>query len=969
MRRPRVVAIIVLASVLALGAARPAASALLGGPVGGFTHTSWTDFGDPVQPTGVYAITQDRDGYMWIGFLGGLVRFDGQQFVRWEALGRATLPQRPVTALHAGHDGSLWIGFGNLGGVSQFKGGTLRHFTPRDGLPEGAIRQFVETRAGVVWASGFGGLSRLTHGRWERIGLTQGVPEAAVDLIYEDHDGDLWVASQSRIFRFSASSDRFVPVPHASPLTPFGPGVASAVPTDIMRAAFARIDPSVQPVALRSRSGQFWLSVPDGLLALSESPGAPPRAERLTQRDGLTNSRVTALFEDREGNIWIGTVDGLDALTIRRPSPIRILLDGQNVFAVATRADGTVWSGTSEGLHERGPAGERWYRQADGLPGPIVTALHTSGSELWVATTKGLAKLTNGHLAPVAIPGAGPLTRVVSMTTDRTGILWLAEFGGLHRLKDGVLTEAGSTGPLAGRRPSVVYTDEAGTVWIGFWGGGLAAYRNGRFELFGSSDGLSAGRVTSIQEDHNHRLWVGTLNGFSRRDGARFTTLSEASGLSGLMVAALLDDGREAIWVATLAGLLRLPLVEFDRAAGDATYRPQYSLFGAAEGIRESFVVTPPIRTSDGALTFARHGGLAQVSPGSVRPRPGPPVRIEQLTVNDRPYDVTGPLTVPAGTSRIQVDYTALTFMAPPRFQFRYMLEGFDRDWVHAGTSRRAVYTNLPPRTYRFRVAASHDGSEWSESPAPLALTVEPAFYQQTWFSVALAGLTVLAVALFWRLRLRRVRQQYALVLAERARLGREIHDTLLQGMVGVALQLHGLSETLAPGSETLKQKLDRAREFLEHYIRETRLSIWDLRSPSLERRDLAGALREAGTAITAGTDVALELTVEGMPAPCDPRVEEHLLRIGHEAMANAIRHGRATTVRVGLCYTPGHIALSVRDDGQGFDATEVAHQSGRQWGLTTMRERAQQIGATFQCASSSTGTVIEATAPIPQVR
>ncbi len=922
-----------------------------------------------MQPSGVYAITQDRDGYMWVGFLGGLVRFDGQQFVRWETLGRPALPQRPVTALHTGRDGSLWIGFGNLGGVSRFQNGTLQHFTVRDGLPEGAIRQFVETRHGVVWASGFGGLSRLVGGRWERVGLTHGVPEAAVDLIYEDRDGDLWVASQARIFRFSAGSDRFVPVPHASPLTPFGPAVALAIPANIMRAAFARIDPSVQPVALRSRSGQFWLSVPDGLLALRGGDGMAARAELLTQQDGLTNSRVTALFEDREGNIWIGTVDGLDALTIRRPSPIRNVLDGHDVFAVATRTDGTIWSGTSVGLHEQSPVGARWYRQADGLPAPIVTALHASGSVLWVATTKGLATLTNGRLTPVVLAGAPPLNRVVSMTTDPTGTLWLAEFGGLHRLQGGVLTDIGATGPLAGRRPSVVHTDEAGTVWIGFWGGGLAAFRNGQFELFGPADGLSAGRVTSIQEDHHHRLWVGTLNGFSRRDGARFTTLGESSGLAGLMVAALLDDGREAIWVATLAGLLRLPMAEFDRAARDGTYRPQYSLFGAAEGIRESFVVTPPIRTPDGALAFARHGGLAQVSPGSVRPRPGPPVRIEQVTINDRPMGATAPLTLPADTSRIQIDYTALTFVAPPRFQFRYMLEGFDRDWVHAGTARRAVYTNLPPRQYRFRVAASHDGSEWSESPVPLALTVEPAFYQRPWFSLALAGLTVLAVALIWRLRLRRVRHQYAMVLAERTRLGREIHDTLLQGMVGVALQLHGLSETLAPGSDTLKQKLDRAREYLEHYIRETRLSIWDLRSQSLERQDLAAALRDAGTAISAGTTVAMALTVEGVPTPCDPRVEEHLLRIGHEAMANAIRHGRASTLSVGLRYAPDSITLSVRDDGHGFDETEVAHHSGRQWGLTTMRERAQQIGATFQCASGATGTVIETSAPLPRVR
>jgi signal transduction histidine kinase len=369
-------------------------------------------------------------------------------------------------------------------------------------------------------------------------------------------------------------------------------------------------------------------------------------------------------------------------------------------------------------------------------------------------------------------------------------------------------------------------------------------------------------------------------------------------------------------------------------------------------------------KTRAGMLWFAARGGVLIIDPTRIPETTSPPVRIERVTADDRLFDTPANLQLPVNTSRMQIDYTSLTFSPASATQFRYKLDGFDRDWVDAGLLRQAFYTNLPPRHYTFRVAASQDGV-WNEAAHPLEFSVLPAFYQTVWFYVVSSAALLLIVWGAWRWRLLAMRRRYSLVLAERARLGRDIHDTLLQGMVGVALQLHGMSETLSP-EEPLKARLDRARDRLEHYIRETRTTIWDLRSPTLETRDLASALRHAGDTITTGSGVTFELTVTGRPVRCDARVEEHLLRIAHEAIANALRHADPTRISVDLAFDVGTIRLRVMDDGHGFDPADAIHKSTQSWGLTSMRERAQQIGADFRCTSRENGgTEIETVAPL----
>jgi signal transduction histidine kinase len=334
--------------------------------------------------------------------------------------------------------------------------------------------------------------------------------------------------------------------------------------------------------------------------------------------------------------------------------------------------------------------------------------------------------------------------------------------------------------------------------------------------------------------------------------------------------------------------------------------------------------------------------------------------------VGDRQFRASSPIILPARTSRLQIEYATLNLTTPLKTRFRYRLDGFDADWIDAGARRQAPYTNLPPRRYRFLVQADNSEGTWG-SPAELDFSIAPVFYQTRWF--ALVGVVALGAMIWaaWGIRLRRVHKEFALILGERVRLSREIHDTLLQSLVGIALQCDAIAADVDDASSTgARGQLVRMRKQVEEYIREARQSIWDLRSAKLERRDLAAALREIGERATLGTSIQFEFAVTGVPDHCSTKVEEQLLRIGQEAVLNAIRHAQASRVRMELRYENGSVVLHVSDDGRGFDPERAIDTAGGHYGLTTMKERAAALGAMLRIDSGrGRGTAVETVVPL----
>jgi signal transduction histidine kinase len=307
-----------------------------------------------------------------------------------------------------------------------------------------------------------------------------------------------------------------------------------------------------------------------------------------------------------------------------------------------------------------------------------------------------------------------------------------------------------------------------------------------------------------------------------------------------------------------------------------------------------------------------------------------------------------------------------LSVAASDRIHFRHKLEGLDADWVDAGARRTAYYTNLSPRDYTFRVEARSEDGTWQTSSAQWTFTVEPAIYQTRLFYAFCLFAVAASVWLVWNFRLQLMRRQFSLMLAERARLSREIHDTLLQSLVGVALQFDGIAAAIDPSSASAREQLVRVRRQVEAYIREARQSIHDLRSPVLERRDLATALREFAKNASADTGVRFTSIVSGTPSTPSPKVENQLLRIGQEAITNALRHAHAERVHLELTFGRNSISLLVSDNGCGFDSSHWFADSGSHYGLTTMRERAEELGGTLTVITAvGRGTSVEAVIPL----
>ena len=343
-----------------------------------------------------------------------------------------------------------------------------------------------------------------------------------------------------------------------------------------------------------------------------------------------------------------------------------------------------------------------------------------------------------------------------------------------------------------------------------------------------------------------------------------------------------------------------------------------------------------------------------------------PPVAIEEIRVDDESITPSQTIELSPGKSRLDFYYTALSFVAPERVRFKYKLEGFDSDWVDGGTRRIAYYTNLRPGRYKFRVIASNNDGLWSPTGAAFDLYLKPHFYQTYWFYALCTLVLAILVWQLYRLRLKRVESQFAAVLAERNRIAREIHDNLAQEMLGISVQLEVVARTMPASAELAKTHLDRVRILVRHGIAEARRYVWDLRSQALDKTDLPAALSDTARRLTTETAVQAKVEVSGTFRPLSPLIEGNLLRIGQEAINNAVRHAHARSILVNLKFGPGRVQLSVQDDGHGFDYQASKNGDAKHFGLVGMQERAEQIGGILKIESrADEGTEVMVDVPI----
>lgn len=944
----------------------------------GYSHEGWT-IGQGLPPGRIRAIAQGARGYLWLGTDHGLFRFDGIRFVFRPTRHPSPSAQDRVVTMSSTSDGAIWLGFGGDGGLARVTDERVQTYGTAEGIDGGAIMAITEDHEGTLWVGGIGGLFRKQGERWQRVGQESGIATGAVYAIYHDSHDRIWITAALGVFQYISTTRTFVQVDassHSSRVSVAEHPSGTVVATE--QSGAVRLLEGGWPFDLRAlqprlgqverllfdTNGQLWIGTEGRGLWKLAGTKSQPSIEQLTARSGLSSDVVTALFEDHEQNVWVGTYSGLHKFSRQTALPV---VDLEVPASVAVAPDASIWIGTRAGVARYAPSGER-EPSPPGLPQSMVYALHFDRSgTLWAATNEQLYVLRHNAFQRVEMRRTPRLGRIVAIGAGSDGVIWFADLAqGLFRLADGVLSPV-DIGPTNYPSAYSVLVDRANRVWVGFGQGHVGVvHPNGRHEIYGPDSGMAKGLVHSIYEDGSGTIWFGASEGVARFRDGRITTVAYRETFPIDTVTGMTEDDSGHLWLAVSAGLMRVKLDAFNDQFDHKSSSIGYTLYNTVDGLAglPIKVGAPSLaRGRDGRLWFLTGSGLTILDSGIVGETPPPPVIIEELVADDTTF-IPGPdLRLLPRTSRIEINYTAVTFRSPSTLNFRYRLEGFDHQWVDAGKRRQAFYTNLPPGHYRFVVTAANPGDNVEPETAVLAFQIAPAFVQTPiFYALCVVGAVSAAYGL-WRYRLTRVRRQFSLVLAERIRLSREIHDTLLQGLVGVAMHLDAAASAC---SAPAKGNLRHARRQIEDYLREARQTIWNLRLDMPQTSDFPIALRTTVLRILGDGPPDFTFAVTGAERPLPSPVQSQLLRISQEAAANAIRHAAATAVNVTVDYAPDGIVLTVTDNGRGFDQGLPFDNSGEHFGLLMMHERAQQVGGRLSIHTErGAGTSVTASVPL----
>ncbi|HEX6133603.1 MAG TPA: two-component regulator propeller domain-containing protein [Longimicrobiales bacterium] len=976
----------VLAQSTSLGAQEP--RALL--TPSEFAIDQWTtEHGLPQNS--VNAIAQAPDGYLWIGTFGGLARFDGTRFTLVERIDSAGRHIDRILSLAVGPDSALWIGTEN--GLLRRKDGTWRVHTRADGLPDDEVRAVYVSDAGVVWmAAGGSGVAWLAGGEFEVLHEAEGRALGHVISITADAGGRLWVNTNRGVLTIEggdAATARWRAVPAEGPAGMLLQDRAGAywyrLPREMARESEGALGIVAVPsgwTMVEDPGGGYWIgTVNDGASYFDVQDGTP-RLHRYPLPDGRVAFRVQSAHVDREGNVWLGTnADGL--LRARRKLFTTYTSEHGLSHDVATAvfgdASGTMWVATNCGGVNAIDAARRVIRisnprsprDPDGDPCVFALAQDSAGTVWQGSYGGGVTALPRVEGRPQRVVTGLPDSVVLALYASRSGTLWVGmRTGGLAAVEGGRVRAVYTTADgLADNGIRTIHETRDGALWVGTIGG-LSRFGEGRFTTYTAADGLSAGHVRAIHEDPDGTLWIGTYGGgLNRFRDGRFTAIGMQHGLGDDVVSAILEDDADNFWMSGNRGIYRVSRAQLNAFADGRLDHVHSVMYGRADGLRnpETNGGFQPAGWKDtrGHLWFPTVEGVSVVDPARALSNDRAlAVAVEEVVVDGASRAPEDVVVVGPGRPNLEFRYSGLSLAAPEHVSFRYRLEGYDGDWVNAGTRRVAYYPRLPAGTYRFRVDAANRDGVWGGTGAVLRLRVVPPFWSAWWFRLAVvAGVIAIAVAVMRRRNAavradRSAKDEFSRQLIasqehERRRLAGELHDGLGQELL--IIRNRALLALRADGTDPrVHDQLQHIDEMVTRSLGSIRELAHNLTPHQLDHLGVTAALQAMVESVAETSGLELHAAIDRIDGLLPLESEINLYRIVQEALNNVVRHSGARSAAVRVRREGSSVRVTITDEGIGFSLERDGR--GRPiggFGLSGIVERARILGGNLEVRSA----------------
>lgn len=936
----------------------------------------------------VRCISQTPDGYIWAGTWDGLARFDGIRMTVFNASNTPALLSSNIMSIWCDDRDQLWIGT-DAGGLVCYAGGKFQRYDSTNGISATRILSINQDRIGNIWCATELGIYMYDGTTFHRFTEANGLPHTYANQVMPYTDGSMYLGfvsygSKVRLKKSSLIIEQSFPVGGYRVAIDSngtlwygirGKGFVQWNNRDeIVDHRFAGITMGETYIL---RNGEKWLFTADDIRIFSS------KTERtMTSIDGISFAGMTTLFEDREGNIWLGKEGG--GLILLRQKHITVLSkkNGSPFNLVMTGLEDTarnVWIGTWDAGLQRLSSSAGTFTSIP-LPNKNATSIYT----LWRSSKgtvyagvwgAGLYRIQGNRVEQFLQGMIGPTTSIVSGAEDIHGGLWIgtAHDGAVHLLR-GKETRWNTEQGLSSNRVNSILCTRNGDTWISVSANGVNRISNGILTVFKKGSGLNDNFASPLYEDGDGAVWIGTKRGLNRWKNGKFSTVTAQQGLFDEAIAQMIEDDFGYFWIGATHGIYRVSAQELNDAAEGKITTVRCLTIGKEDGMlnEETGGGSPRCwKRSDGTLWFSTSEGVVVVNPRKISSASHPPsVMIEDVWIENSPVPVDNSIVLQPGQSKIELRYSGIHFTSPSKIRFKYFLEGWDDAWHDAGTQRFVQYTNLDPGEYVFHLQAVNNAGMESPDEASLTFVVLPPFYATWWFRIF--SIIVLIAAAWFAVhrrisaieRRQKLQQDFTRRLienqeSERKRIASELHDGLGQNLLIIKNKLLLALQSLSHEQQS-SLHVEDASQIASETINEVRSISHNLRPHQLDQLGITKTLRSIVRQAKESTRMEFTANIQDIDNVLPPEQEISLFRIMQEAFNNIIKHSGATRVMVTVLRNDPMISVSISDNGIGYDSeTLQSTSSAMGFGISGMKERAKMFGWEFTIQSSSLGTVI----------